>query len=142
MQVFFIKLILLSKEHVYCCTFRVILTLHEYLHIYYKLSLDKDQPSGSQPGCHSRYSGVTRANTFFNISLKILFSKCHQTLKKIAMRSPLGTANCICLLQRVASLNWLENTGLAHDPYRDGCTLVLNKSESFGILIQSKIFFE
>jgi len=27
MQVFFIKLILLSKEHVYICTFRVILTL-------------------------------------------------------------------------------------------------------------------
>jgi len=43
MQVFFIKLISLSKVHVYCCTFRVILSLqHEYLHIYYKLSLDKE----------------------------------------------------------------------------------------------------
>jgi len=42
MQVFLIKLILLSKEHVYCCAFRVILTLREYLHIYYKLALDTD----------------------------------------------------------------------------------------------------
>jgi len=42
MQAFFITIILLSKEHVYCCTFMVILTLHEYLHFYYKLSLDKD----------------------------------------------------------------------------------------------------
>jgi len=41
MPIFFIKLILLSKEYVYCYTFRVILTLHEYLHIYYKLSLAK-----------------------------------------------------------------------------------------------------
>ena len=30
-------LILLIKEHVYCCTFRVILTLHEYLHFYYTI---------------------------------------------------------------------------------------------------------
>jgi len=42
MQIFFITLILLSKEHVYCCTFSVILTPHEYLHFYYKLSLDKN----------------------------------------------------------------------------------------------------
>jgi len=28
---------LFSKEHVYCCTFRVILTLHEYLHFYYTI---------------------------------------------------------------------------------------------------------
>jgi len=42
MQVFFIKRVLLSKEHVYCCAFRVIPVLHEYLHFYYKLSLDKD----------------------------------------------------------------------------------------------------
>jgi len=42
MQVFFMTLILLSKEHVYCCTFRVILILHEYFYFYYKLSLDND----------------------------------------------------------------------------------------------------
>jgi len=42
MQVFLITLILLSKDDVYCCTFSVILTLHEYLHFYYKLSLDKN----------------------------------------------------------------------------------------------------
>jgi len=42
MQVFFITLILHSKEHVYCCTFRVMLTLHEYLHFYYKLTMYKD----------------------------------------------------------------------------------------------------
>jgi len=35
-------LTLLSKEHIYCCTFRVILTLHEYFYFYYKLTLDKD----------------------------------------------------------------------------------------------------
>jgi len=41
MQVFFITLILHSKEHITGCTFSVILNLHEYLHFYYKLSLDK-----------------------------------------------------------------------------------------------------
>jgi len=70
--------------------------MHEYLYFYYKLSLDKDKPSGSQLGCHLQYTGVPRAK-FFNISLKKLFSKCHQTLKKIAMRSPLGAAYYICL---------------------------------------------
>jgi len=39
--------------------------------------------------------GCRELNTFFNISVKILFSKCHQTLKKIAMRVPLGAANYI-----------------------------------------------
>jgi len=59
--------------------------------------------SGSQPGCrgplrcHLRYSGGPRANAFFNISLKILFSECYQTIKQIAMGSPLGAANFICL---------------------------------------------
>jgi len=37
MQVFMTTLVLFSKERVKCCTFRVILTLHEYLHFYYKL---------------------------------------------------------------------------------------------------------
>jgi len=37
MQVFITTLILLSKEHVYFCIFRVISTLHEYLHFCYKL---------------------------------------------------------------------------------------------------------
>jgi len=95
MQVFFITFTSLSKEHVCCCTFRVILTRHEHLHFYYKLSLDKDLPSGSQPGCRLQYSGVPRANLRFNISL---FSKCHQTLKQIAMDSPLGATNYNCLL--------------------------------------------
>ena len=66
--------------------------------------------------CHLQYSGVPRANSFFNISLKILFSKCHQILKQIVMRSPLGAANLICLLQDAASLKWLRNTELAHGP--------------------------
>jgi len=34
-QDFFITLILLSKDHAYCSTFRVILTLHQFLHFYY-----------------------------------------------------------------------------------------------------------
>jgi len=42
MQDFFLALISLSKEHRYCCTFRVILTLHEYMQFYCKLPLDKD----------------------------------------------------------------------------------------------------
>jgi len=50
-------------------------------------------------GCHLRYSGVPRADAFFNISLTILVSKCHKTLKQIAMGSPLGAANYICLLK-------------------------------------------
>ena len=69
-QDFFITLILLSKEHVYCCTFRVILTLHEFLHFYYIIR--QSYPSGSQQRCHLQCSGVPRANSFFNISLKML----------------------------------------------------------------------
>ena len=69
-QDFFITLILLSKEHVYCCTFRVILTLHEFLHFYYIIR--QSYPCGSQPRCHLQCSGVPRANSFFNISLKML----------------------------------------------------------------------
>jgi len=41
---------------------------------------------------------VPQTNTFFNTSLKILFSKCHQTLKQIAMHSPVGATNYISLL--------------------------------------------
>jgi len=41
---------------------------------------------------------VPRANAFFNISLKILFSKCNQTIKQIAMVSPLGAVKNISLL--------------------------------------------
>jgi len=33
--------------------------------------------SGSQPRCHLQYSGVPRANAFFNVSLKNTFSKSH-----------------------------------------------------------------
>jgi len=46
-------------------------------------------PTGmpQHPRCHLRYSGVPRANAFFNISSKTLFSKCHQTLKQIALGS-------------------------------------------------------
>jgi len=32
-----------------------------------------------------------------------MFSKCHQTLKQIAMDSPLGAANCVSLPQVAAS---------------------------------------
>jgi len=49
-------------------------------------------------GCHLQYSGVPRANVFLNISLKILFSKCYQTVKQIATGSPPGAANYIFLL--------------------------------------------
>ena len=45
-----------------------------------------------------RYSGVPQASAFLNISLKILVSKCHQTLKQIAMGSPLDVTNYISLL--------------------------------------------
>jgi len=43
---------------------------------------------------------------------KILFSKCHQTLKQIAMGSPV--ANYISLLWGAANLKILGNTGLGH----------------------------
>ena len=69
-QDFFITLILLSKEHVYCCTFRVILTLHEFLHFYYIIR--QSYPTGSQTRCNLQCSGVPRANSFFNIALKML----------------------------------------------------------------------
>jgi len=55
---------------------------------------------------------VPRANAFFNISLKILFSKWHQTLKQIAIGSQMGAANCISLLWGAASLERLGSTAL------------------------------
>ena len=61
-------------------------------------------------GCHLRY--YSGANAFFNISLKIVFSICHHTLKQIAVGSPLGAANYIYLLQDAASLKSLGSTGV------------------------------
>ena len=49
-------------------------------------------------GCRSQYPLVPRTNTFFSISLKNTFSKCHQASKLIAMDSTMGVANCISLL--------------------------------------------
>ena len=47
---------------------------------------------------------VAASNAFFKTSLKNKISKCHQTLKRIAVSSPLGAASYICLLQGAASL--------------------------------------
>jgi len=69
--------------------------------------------SGSRPGCHLRQSRVPRANAFFHTSLRIAFSKCHQTLKQIAVGSPLGAANYIFLLCGATSLKRLRSTALA-----------------------------
>ena len=108
MQVVIITFILHSKEHV-CCSFRVISTLHEYRHFCYKVSLDKDSPVVPNRGAIYNTQGA--ASYFLkNITLKILFSRCHQTLKQIAMRSLLGVTNYICLLKGAASLKWLGNS--------------------------------
>ena len=60
-------------------------------------------------------TGVTQHPTFprDNISLKIHFSNCHQTLKRIAMGSPLGAAFYISFLQGDARLKILGTTCLA-----------------------------
>ena len=63
-------------------------------------------------GCHLRYSGMPRANTFFNASLKNAICKCHQTFKEISMSSPLGAANYISLLWGNASQKRLGNAAL------------------------------
>jgi len=46
----------------------------------------------------------------FNTSLKNTFSKCLQTLKQIAMSSPLDAANYISFLYGTASWKRLGNT--------------------------------
>jgi len=76
-----------------------------------------------------------QANTFFNISLKILVSKCHKTLKQIAMGSPLGTANYICLVWGSASLKKLGNTaiGIGDKRFLARLMLVLMFSGKFSI---------
>jgi len=76
-----------------------------FIRNYHLKKISSVVPTGNL-GCHL-YSGVPRANSSSNISLQILLSKCHQTLKQIAIRLPLGAANLICLLQGAASL---ENT--------------------------------
>ena len=92
-EVFFITLILLSKEQACCCYFRVILTLDEYLHFYYKLSLDKGQPSGSQPGCHLQYSGVPKAKSFFLYIIKNTIFKMSSNLKWNCYEFATGCSN-------------------------------------------------
>jgi len=48
----------------------------------------------------ARRPRVPGANSFFNISVKNTFSKCHQTLKQIALGSPLGAAGNISVERR------------------------------------------
>jgi len=55
------------------------------------------------------HQSVPFTNTVFNISLKNTFLKCHQTLKQIAMDSPLGVASYISILYEAASLKGWES---------------------------------
>jgi len=76
-----------------------------------------------------------RANAFFNISLKILVSKCHKTLKRIALGSPLGTAKYICRVWGAASLKKLGNTaiGIGDNRFLARLMLLLMFSGKFSI---------
>jgi len=44
----------------------------------------------------------------YAVSLKNTYSNCHQTLKQIAMGSPLGAAYCVYFLSGAASLKGWE----------------------------------
>ena len=67
-------------------------------------------PNWGAMACHLQYSGVPWSNMIFNTSLKNTFSKCLQTLKQIAMSSPLDAANYISFLYGTASWKRLGNT--------------------------------
>ena len=75
-----------------------------YYYIFHTVVVDDQHPNcpvgavHNTQGCRSQYPLVPRTNTFFSISLKNTFSKCHQASKLIAMDSTMGVANCISLL--------------------------------------------